>query len=117
VESVEHSFYVNNCLQSLPSAEKGRDLVNGLRQLLATGGFEITSQKSSRTFPPKSDWKAVNYGCPRPAEMSKSQRWAYVGTAYVTMETSAHTMRNLYKVLASQYDPLVLIQCLWKEGI
>lgn len=37
--SVDKCFYVDNCLQSLPSVEEARQLVDKLRALLSSGGF------------------------------------------------------------------------------
>ena len=39
--SVERCFYVDNFLQSLPSVEDARQLVDKLRALLSSAGFEI----------------------------------------------------------------------------
>lgn len=39
--SMEKSLYVDNCLESLPSVEEARHLVNKLTSLLAKGGFEL----------------------------------------------------------------------------
>lgn len=47
VDCVEQSFYVDNCLRSTHSKEEVKDLVDGLRQLLHTGGFEIRQWASN----------------------------------------------------------------------
>ncbi len=39
--SVERCFYVDNCLQSLPTAEAARNLIDRLRTILSGAGFEI----------------------------------------------------------------------------
>jgi len=39
--SVENCFYVDNCLQSLPTPEEARRLVDKLRELLSSGGFNL----------------------------------------------------------------------------
>lgn len=39
--SVNNCFYVENCLQSLPTAESAKSLIENLRIILALGGFEI----------------------------------------------------------------------------
>ncbi|KAL0196824.1 hypothetical protein M9458_005364, partial [Cirrhinus mrigala] len=39
--SVERCFYVDNCLQSLPTADEARSLIDRLRNILSAGGFEI----------------------------------------------------------------------------
>lgn len=38
--SVLQSFYVDNCLQSFPTEEQARTLLDELRTSLASGGFE-----------------------------------------------------------------------------
>lgn len=47
VNIVEHSFYVDNCLHNTPTPNKAKVIVNGLRQLLADGGFEIRQWASN----------------------------------------------------------------------
>lgn len=44
--SVQQCFYVDNCLQSLPSPDSARVLIDKLRASLATGGLKIQSVKS-----------------------------------------------------------------------
>lgn len=41
LSSVEWGFYVDNCLQALPTTEKARHLVDRLRALVASGGFKL----------------------------------------------------------------------------
>lgn len=41
VDIVEHSFYVDNYLHSIPTASDAKVIVSGLRQLLSEGGFDI----------------------------------------------------------------------------
>ncbi len=45
--TVERNFYVDNCLQSLPSPQKARQLVDKLCELLATGGFQLRQWASN----------------------------------------------------------------------
>lgn len=40
-QSLMQSFYVDNCLQSLPTTKLAKGLVDKMRQVLAEGGFEI----------------------------------------------------------------------------
>lgn len=47
LQSIEHSFYVDSCLQSLPTAESAKLLVDKLRRCLAAGGFEIRQWASN----------------------------------------------------------------------
>lgn len=45
--SVDRCFYVDNCLQSLPSKAEAKELLDKLRVLLASGGFEIRQWASN----------------------------------------------------------------------
>lgn len=50
IQTVESSFYVDNCLESLPTAAAAKTRVDDLREIMADGGFEIrqwTSNQSS----------------------------------------------------------------------
>lgn len=46
-DSIERSFYVDNCLKSLSSLDEAKSLVDSLRNLLATGGFELRQWASN----------------------------------------------------------------------
>lgn len=45
--SVEQAFYVDNCLQSRETPEKARNLIDLMRSLLSSGGFEICQWASN----------------------------------------------------------------------
>ncbi len=47
VEVVEHSFYVDNCLQSTRTAAEAKALIDDLRQLLLEGGFDLRQWASN----------------------------------------------------------------------
>lgn len=47
LQSIEQIFYVDSCLQSLPTPESARLLVDKMRQCLALGGFEIQQWASN----------------------------------------------------------------------
>nr|XP_055033759.1 uncharacterized protein LOC129422083 [Misgurnus anguillicaudatus] len=141
VDIVEHSFYVDNCLHSVPSTSEAKEIVDGLRQLLSKGGFEI--RQWACNVP------TVIQHLPPEARSANSERWLAQSTADLqeltlglrwncisdtlgynlrSVETVEPTMRNIYKTLASQYDPLgfitpfttrakVIIQDLWKHNL
>lgn len=46
-QSVEQCFYVDNCLQSVQTPEEAKALVDKLRELLATGGFNLRQWASN----------------------------------------------------------------------
>lgn len=137
--SVEQSFYVDNCLESLPTIPAAKRRVDQLRSLLAEGGFGHRQWTSNQP--------AVVAHLPTEARSSATEQWLVqnrtdpmkptlglrwncaadtLGYHHQSIEHSALTMRTAYQVLASQYDPLgfivpfttrakVLIQQLWSK--
>ncbi|XP_030609039.1 uncharacterized protein LOC115796760 [Archocentrus centrarchus] len=135
--SIEKGFYVDNCLQSVPSTQEAIQLINNLRDLLQSGGFEIRQWASNVP--------GVISHLPAEARSEKLELWltcdkleARESTLGLCWQCDADTfsykhrpitydtvtMRNIYRVLASQYDPLgfllpyttrakVLVQQLW----
>ncbi|XP_042610577.1 uncharacterized protein LOC109111550 [Cyprinus carpio] len=132
-------FYVDNCLHSLHSPQEARDLVDQLRALLATGGFELRQWASN--------CPSVITHLPAESRSSTCDLWLSQGQQDVHESTlglqwhcqsdtlrykhrsrcsSSVTMRQIYRVLASQYDPLgylipyttrakILVQRLWDK--
>lgn len=139
LQSIEQSFYVDNCLQSLPTPEAAKLLVDKMRQCLALGGFEIrqwtsnvasvvshlpSTARSERT----ELWLAEKSTDPQ--EPALGLRWHCpsdrLGYRSKPMKSEIPTMWHIYKVLAQQYDPLgviipyttqakVLLQKLWMQ--
>ncbi|XP_049321160.1 uncharacterized protein LOC111190943 [Astyanax mexicanus] len=137
--SVDRCFYVDNCLQSLQSAPEAKQMVDRLRSLLASGGFEIRQWASNQP-------EVINH-LPAEARSDKLDLWlahdkseAHESTLgltwYCNVDAFSYksrvvtydqiTMRNVYRVLASQYDPLgfilpyttrakILVQRLWDQ--
>ncbi len=138
-DTVERHFYVDNWLQSFSSPEAAKVLVDKLRELLASGGFELRQWASNtpeviRYLPAEmlsqdsDQW--LNQSQMDPQEPALGLRWR-CRTDTLTykshlQEASPPTMRNIYMVLASQYDPLgfitpfttrakLLVQLLWSN--
>lgn len=118
-EAVLKSFYVDNCLRSPSSEELARAQVNKLQVLLAEGGFELRQWASNRS--------AVINHLPSGARSDSSELWIAQGqpdgqesdlglhwhcqsdTLSYKLRTKTYpqtTLRVIYKVLASQYDPI-----------
>lgn len=138
-QALEESFYVDNCLRSLPTAEDARSLVDKMRDLLMTGGFEIRQWASNDPtvvahLPAEAKSEATELWLmekqSEPQEPALGLRWHCLSDSlgYRTrpLETQQPTMRSMYRVLATQYDPLgviipyttrakVLIQKLWAK--
>ncbi len=120
--SVERCFYVDNCLQSVHTANEAKELVDRLMEVLASGGFELRQWACNipdvlRHLPAevRSDsmerWLSHDEpGLSEPA-LSLSWHWGSDTLGYKSrpLEYGALTMRNVYKVLARQYDPLGFI--------
>ncbi|KAJ8016196.1 hypothetical protein DPEC_G00004680 [Dallia pectoralis] len=120
--SVERCFYVDNCLQSLPTPEEAKQLVDDLRETLASGGFDLRQWASNQT--------SVVSHLPKEARSDSTELWLAedkssspestlglswhpqpdtLGYKHRPVSYRVPTMRNIYKVLASQYDPLGFI--------
>ncbi len=120
--SVEHCFYVDNCLQSVPTPDEAKELVDRLREVLVSGGFEIRQWACNMPdilghlpAEARSDslerWPSQEEpGLLEPA-LCLSWHWQTDALCYKSrpLEYGALTMRNVYKVLARQYDPLGFI--------
>nr|XP_061832460.1 uncharacterized protein LOC133616862 [Nerophis lumbriciformis] len=139
LQSIEQSFYVDNCLQSLSTTESAKLLVDKMRQCLASGGFEIRQWASNFScvvshLPSSAQsestelWLAEKSNDPQ--EPALGLRWYCpsdrLGFKPKPPESETPTMRYIYKVLARQYDPIgiiipyttrakILVQRLWAK--
>lgn len=141
LDTVERAFYVDNCLHSLTDANDTRKLIDQMRELLSAGGFEIRQWASNvpsvvehLTVETRAASKEVwlsQHG-QDPEELALGLHWNCLtdhhGYRHRPMEYSQPTLRNVYKVMASQYNPLgylipystrakILVQNLWKAGV
>lgn len=118
-ESVTQSFYVDNCLQRTQSTEKARSLVDGLRQLLFTGRFNLRQWANNKLEAierrltearSQSSELWLSQKSPDLLEGTLGLQWNCLrhslGYRPRQVECLKPTLRNIYKVLASQYDPL-----------
>ncbi|KAJ8381811.1 hypothetical protein SKAU_G00025890 [Synaphobranchus kaupii] len=117
--SVEKCFYVDNCLQSVRTPGEAKLLVDQLRDLLASAGFELRqwacNDPSVLSHLPREArsesldlWLAQNKSDPLESTLGLSWNWETdcFGYKHRPVAYEAPTLRNLYRVLASQYDPL-----------
>ncbi|XP_072569309.1 uncharacterized protein [Paramormyrops kingsleyae] len=137
--AVERCLYVDNCLRSRPSAQEARQTIDKLRSLLASGGFNLCQWASNvpevvdhLPADARSDGQELwlTHDKSEVSESTLGLSWHCVADTLrykhrlVTYEVT--TMRNIYRVLASQYDPLgfllpyttrakVLVQQLWNK--
>ncbi|GAA6094678.1 uncharacterized protein LOC110437994, partial [Tachysurus ichikawai] len=138
---VENSFYVDNCLHSSSSSDEAKEVVNVLRKLLSEGGFDlrqwacnvpsVIEHLPAEAQSPNSElW--LTKASTDLQELTLGLRWNCLtdtlGYNLRSAEPLEPTMRNMYKTLASQYDPLgyiipfttrakILIQDLWKQNL
>ena len=137
--SIEKCFYVDNCLQSLPSTTAARDLVDKLRALLSSAGFVLRQWASNEPsvishLPEDARSNSAELWLAQDStdspESTLGLRWHFstdrLGYKHRPVQYGEPTMRNIYKVLASQYDPLgfilpyttrakMLVRCLWDK--
>ncbi len=136
--SIHNCFYVDNCLQSLPTPEEAKDLLHSLRTTLSSGGFEIRQWASNDPqvicdLPPEARSEQTELWLSHhpsldPSESTLGLLWNYLTDnlryRHRAIEPTTPTMRHLYRVLASQYDPLgyilpcttrakIIVQHLW----
>ncbi|XP_051992616.1 uncharacterized protein LOC127650972 [Xyrauchen texanus] len=136
-DSVLQSFYVDNCLQSLRTIDQAKQLIDKMRLVLSTGGFEIRQRASNYPevighLPTEARsescelWLTVNKTDPQESTLGLSWHCSSdkLGYKHYQLSSDQPTMRNIYRVLASQYDPLgyilpyttcakILVQALW----
>lgn len=139
LQSVQRSFYVDNCLESFPTIPAATQRVNQLCTLLVEGGFDLRQWASNKPevvshLPTEARSSATEQWLSQsrtdPLEPTLGLRWNCatdtLGYQYRIIEHATLTMRTAYQVLASQYDPLgfmvpfttcakVLIQQLWSK--
>lgn len=137
--SVLKSFYVDNCLQSFTTTEEAKSFVDKLRTLLADGGFELRQWSSNQPSTIKhlpSELKSasaelwISHGKTDTQESALGLLWNHqtdtISYRYRPTESTEITMRNIYRTLASQYDPLgylipyttrakLIVQRLWDK--
>lgn len=136
--SVERCFYVDNCLQSLPTSRDARQLVDKLWALLASGGFQLRQWASNVSsivnhLPKEARSDSLELWLTQEgADAPESTLWLSwhfqsdtLGYKHRHVDYGVPTMRNVYKVLASQYDSLgfivpfttkILVQRLWENN-
>ncbi|XP_052456318.1 uncharacterized protein LOC128016040 [Carassius gibelio] len=140
VESIQQSFYVDNCLQSLQCQHQAKKLIDKMRTLLNTGGFDIRQWASNvpdviahLPFEAKSEgcelWLSANKTDPQESALGLMWHCSQDTFSYKHRPVSTNgetSMRTVYRILASQYDPLgyiipfttrakILVQTLWKR--
>lgn len=137
--AVDRCFYVDNWLQSVPSFEIARQLVDDMRHLLAKGGFELRQWASNtpqllQHLPQqiRSENHELWFSSDRadPQERTLGLRWQCrsdtLGYKHGHVVKTEPTMRHIYSVLSSQYDPLgfitpfttrakIIVQRLWDK--
>lgn len=137
--SMERSFYVD-CLQSLPSEVQAKMLVDRLQSLLREGGFELRQWASNVPavighLPVESRsessilWFSQDSEDPQVRTLGLVWQCTSDTLCYKRhqSESPEPTMRNIYRLLAQQYDPLgflipyttrakVIVQHLWNKN-
>ena len=138
VQSVMESFYMDDCLKSIPSKEQAVSLHKELTSLLQRGGFRLTKWLSNN----KEVLKQIS--CEERAKVvldlaefgSSSERilgvqWDYEDDKFqfnISMKDKPFTRRGILSVVSSLFDPLgfvapavlkakYILQSLCREGL
>lgn len=138
-QTVECGFYVDNCLQSVPTARQAVELVNRLQSHLLEGGFELRQWASNvptviqhlpDVLKSESNEIWLRQESTNPQERALGLIWQCKSD---TLEYKPYhseegdiTMRKIYRTLAKQYDPLgflipfttrakIIVQMLWSN--
>lgn len=130
---------MDNWLQSIPSLETARQLVDDMRHLLAEGGFELRQWATNtpqllQHLPQqiRSENHELWFSSDRadPQEHTLGLRWQCrfdtLGYKHGHVVKSQPTMRHIYSILSSEYDPLgfitpfttrakIIVQRLWDK--
>ena len=118
VETVKTCFYVDDCLKSVASVEKGIRLTAELRALTQRGGFRLTKWVSNckelMSSIPESEWsknlKSVNLDYESlPSEKALGVSWDVEADTLgfcVTPTEKPATRRGILSTVSSLYDPL-----------
>lgn len=138
---METAFYVDNCLTSVTNADEAKTIINRMRKLLSAGGFDIRQWASNTPtvvehLPLEAKAASTELWLSQsrqdPEEPALGLHWNCLtdrlGYRHRPVEYSHPTLRNVYKVMATQYDPLgylipfttrakILIQDLWRLGV
>ena len=116
---VKKSFYVDDCLKSVPDEQKGVEVATKLLELLNLGGFRLTKWVSNSTAViesiPESERagnaKEVNFSQPS-IQRALGKNWDVITDEFtfkVTIKEKPPTRRGLLSIISSIYDPLGLV--------
>lgn len=116
---MENCLYVGNCLQSVRTTAEAKLLVDQFRNLLASAGFQLRQWACNDPsvlshLPPEARsesldlWLAQDKSNALESTLGLSWNWQTNSLGYkhrpVVYET--RTLKNIYKVVATQCDPL-----------
>ncbi|XP_017564706.1 uncharacterized protein LOC108434232 [Pygocentrus nattereri] len=116
---VNNCFYMDNCLQSVRTPGEAKLMVDRLRDLMASAGFElrqwacndpnVLSHLPQEARSESLDlWLAQDKCNPLESNFGLNWNWEAdsLGYKHRPVRYEATTLRNIYRVLATQYDPL-----------
>ncbi|KAL0151450.1 hypothetical protein M9458_053236 [Cirrhinus mrigala] len=118
IDTIKHSFYVDDCLRSVASVKEAIMLTKDLREACTLGGFTLNKWVSNsgevlETIPQNYRaplLKQLNLDCEKPPlERALGIQWNIlkdVLTFRVTVKNQAPTRRTILSIVSSIYDPL-----------
>ena len=117
-ETILKSFYVDDCLRSVPSVNEAINIIQGAVSLLAKGGFKLTKFLSShddvlKVIPESDHAKEVKDLSFNSNSKALGVRWDFSADEFFfdmkVDEKKPVTRRNVLSVISSMFDPMGLV--------
>ena len=117
-ETIRRNFYVDDCLRSVKDEQVAIELIQGLSEACAHGGFNLTKFISNNravleSIPPEKRSKEardLDLGSDRlPVERALGVQWCVESDAFefrIVLNDKPPTRRGILSVVSSIYDPL-----------
>lgn len=111
IDTILNNFYVDDCLNSVPSEDKGVSLPRDVKALCLNGGFQLTKWISNSRLVLASipeDERAKDHNS-LPMEWALGVKWCIKSHTFkfrIIVNDWPHTRRRILSVVSSVYEPL-----------
>lgn len=109
-DTVQHNFYVDDCLKSLPSEAEALQIIQDLTAMLQRGGFHlskwITNSRTVLTSIPEEERSRTTKDLDLNRDDLPMERLLDCTSVWRPVEARPHTRGGILSVISSIYDPL-----------